>query len=86
MQDLVLNIFADLNQTCILVTHDIEEAIYVGTRVCVLSARPSHIVMDMPIDLPSCRDQLQTREQIRFLELRHKVLALIRRPVVDTMR
>jgi len=80
MQDLVLNIFTQLNQTCILVTHDIEEAIYVGTRVCVLSVRPSQIVLDRPIDLASPRDQLQTREQGRFLELRHEVLALIRRP------
>ena len=80
MQDLVLNIFTQLNQTCILVTHDIEEAIYVGTRVCVLSARPSHVVLDAPIDLASPRDQLQTRENSRFLELRHQVLALIRRP------
>ena len=78
MQDLVLNIFSRLNQTCILVTHDIEEAIYVGTRVCVLSTRPSHVTLDMPIDLAFPRDQLQTREQRRFLELRHQVLALIR--------
>ena len=80
MQDLVLNIFSRLNQTCILVTHDIEEAIYIGTRVCVLSARPSYVTLDMPIDLAFPRDQLQTREQRRFLELRHQVLALIRRP------
>jgi NitT/TauT family transport system ATP-binding protein len=79
MQDLVLNVFASLNQTCILVTHDIEEAIYVGTRVCVLSPRPSHIVLDVQTDLPFPRDQLQTREQSRFLELRHVVLKLIRK-------
>ncbi|MGE0678791.1 ABC transporter ATP-binding protein [Pseudolabrys sp.] len=78
MQDLVLRVFAKFKQTCILVTHDIEEAIYMGSRVCVLSRRPSKVIADFKVSLTFPRDQLETREDPRFLKLRHQVLELVR--------
>jgi NitT/TauT family transport system ATP-binding protein len=79
MHELVLDLFKKYDQTCILVTHDIEEAIYLSTRLCVLSHRPSRIELDIPVDLPVPRDPLLSKEHPRFLELRHQVLEMIKR-------
>ena len=63
-----------------LVTHDVEEAIYMANRLLVLSRRPTQVREDVPVDLPWPRDQLTTREAPQFLSLRHHVLSLVRRP------
>jgi NitT/TauT family transport system ATP-binding protein len=78
MQDLVLELKERYSQTVLLVTHDIEEAIYMADRVCVLSMRPTAVVAEILVDLPSPRDQISTKEHPRFLELRHQVLQLVR--------
>ncbi|OGA18928.1 MAG: ABC transporter [Betaproteobacteria bacterium RIFCSPLOWO2_02_FULL_63_19] len=74
LQELVLRLWRELGLTVILVTHDTEEAIYLSTRVVVLSASPAVVSIDLPIDLPHPRDQITTREQPRYLEYRHRVL------------
>src|SRR6185369_14380430 len=63
LQDLLLGIAARFGQTCVLVTHDVEEATYMGDRIVVLSARPTRVVRDIKVQLPRPRDQLATREQ-----------------------
>ena len=78
LQDLLLGIARRFNQTCVLVTHDVEEAIYMGDRIVVLSARPTRVVRDIKVQLTRPRDQLATREQPAFLEVRHEVMSLIR--------
>lgn len=87
MQDLLLDLAARFNQTCLLVTHDVEEAVYMADRVLVLGPRPTHVVREIVVDLPKPRDQLGTREDPAFLHARHEVLALIRsmrKPKVTT--
>ncbi len=61
----------------LFVTHDIDEAVYLGQRVLVLSNRPTVILEDVPVDLPADRDQLTTRSAPRFSELRGHVYQLI---------
>jgi len=78
MQDLILQLRTRFSQTVLLVTHDIEESIYMADRVCVLSSRPASIVTEIDVSLPYPRDQLRTREDARFLTMRHKILELIR--------
>ncbi|HTT78276.1 MAG TPA: ABC transporter ATP-binding protein [Stellaceae bacterium] len=78
MQDLLLSIAERYGQTCLLVTHDVEEAVYMGDRIVVLSARPTSVVREIAVDLPRPRDQIATRESAAFLDIRHEVLALIR--------
>jgi NitT/TauT family transport system ATP-binding protein len=63
----------------VLVTHDVEEAIYMGDRIVVLSRRPARIAREITVNLPRPRDQIETRESPHFLEIRHEVLSLIRR-------
>ncbi len=79
MQDLLLRLAAEFRQTCLLVTHDVEEAVYMADRVVVLSQRPTSVVEEIAIGLERPRDQLTTREDRQFLEARHHVLSLIRR-------
>ena len=79
VQDLVLRLAAELHQTCVLVTHDVEEAIYMADRVLVLSRRPTDVVAELAVKLPRPRDQIMTREDSVFLKLRHEILTLIRK-------
>jgi NitT/TauT family transport system ATP-binding protein len=78
MQDLLLDLARRFNQTCMLVTHDVEEAVYMADRVLVLGPRPTRVVREIAIELPKPRDQIPTREDPAFLHARHEVMSLIR--------
>lgn len=78
LEDLILRIRDDLGVTVLFITHDIDEAVYVGDRVVVMSHRPSTVVESIDVDLPGPRDQLATKSMDRFVELRSRVLRLIR--------
>ena len=71
MQQLLLEVWQRLNTTVLFVTHDIDEAILLADRVCVMTARPGRITRDIPITLPRPRsiDDLTTTEFIRFKAL-----------------
>jgi NitT/TauT family transport system ATP-binding protein len=78
LEDTVLEIWSDFSQTILLVTHDIEEAIYLADRVLVLSGRPSEIREEIRINLERPRNQLTTKEDKRFIEFRHHIYTLIK--------
>jgi NitT/TauT family transport system ATP-binding protein len=78
LEDLVLKVRGLNEMTILLVTHDIDESVYVGDRVIVMSPSPGRVVADLPIDLPSPRDQIATREQPEFVHLRAEVGRLVR--------
>jgi NitT/TauT family transport system ATP-binding protein len=77
LEDLVRALWRRLGVTVMFVTHDIDEAVYLGQRVLVLSNRPTVILEDVAVDLPAERDQLETRATPRFAELRHHVYEMI---------
>ncbi len=52
MQDFLLGIARRYGQTCVLVTHDVEEAIYMGDRIVVLSRRPTRVVREIAVNSP----------------------------------
>ena len=64
----LLRIWQETGSTVIFVTHSIAEAVFLSTRVVVMSARPGRITELVPIDLPQPRTY-QTREEPRFFEL-----------------
>jgi NitT/TauT family transport system ATP-binding protein len=68
LQDFLLNIWQRFSQTILLVTHDIEEAIYLSERVLILTNRPARIQADLRIQLDYPRNQITTREDPRFIE------------------
>jgi NitT/TauT family transport system ATP-binding protein len=78
LEDTILEIWSRFSQTILLVTHDIEEAIYLADRVLVLSQRPSEIREEIQIDLERPRNQLTTKEDKRFIEYRHYIYTLIK--------
>ena len=77
LEDLVRRVWRQFGMTMLFVTHDIDESVYLGQRVTVLSASPTHVLENLDIDLPDERDQLKTRSDPRFVELRSHVYARI---------
>jgi NitT/TauT family transport system ATP-binding protein len=64
----LLRIWAETGSTVIFVTHSISEAVFLSTRVVVMSARPGRITAVVPIELEQPRTA-ETREEPRFFEL-----------------
>ncbi|MFD8736210.1 ABC transporter ATP-binding protein [Streptomyces sp. NPDC059618] len=73
LEDLVRRLWRQRGITVVFVTHDIDEAVYLGERVLVLSASPTVVREQLTVDLPAERDQLRTRVAPRFAELRTHV-------------
>jgi NitT/TauT family transport system ATP-binding protein len=73
LEDTLLRLWAELKTTILFITHDIEEAIYLSDRIWVLSKRPSQIIEELKIGFPRPRDQVTTRAEARFMELRNSI-------------
>lgn len=71
LQDELLRLQEQTGATIVFITHDVEEAIYLGDRVIVLGGIPGRIEQILDVDLPRPRDQIATRENPEFLRLRH---------------
>jgi NitT/TauT family transport system ATP-binding protein len=79
LQDEILVLTAENKVTTVFITHDLEEAIYLGDQVVVLGRSPATVVENINIDLPRPRNQLFTREDTRFLSYRHRLFELLAR-------
>ena len=77
LQDEILQLTAEKQITTVFITHDLEEAIYLGDRVAVLGHSPATLVECLNIELPRPRNQLSTREDGRFLAYRHQLFELL---------
>ncbi|MCI2420371.1 ABC transporter ATP-binding protein [Saccharopolyspora sp. K220] len=77
LEDLLLRVRKQFDSTVLLVTHDIDESIYLADRVFVLSKSPASIVSDLEIPLGAERDQITTRESETFVHLRSEVARLL---------
>jgi NitT/TauT family transport system ATP-binding protein len=77
LEDLVLSIRDHYDMTILFVTHDIDESVYLANRVLVLSRPPATLVEDIHVVLPEPRDQITTRENPDFIQLRGHVARLI---------
>jgi NitT/TauT family transport system ATP-binding protein len=77
LQDEVSRIAADTGISVLFVTHDLEEAIYLGDRVISLDRNPGRIQDLIEIGLPRPRNQLTTREAPEFLRHRHHLFHLL---------
>lgn len=79
LEDLTLRLQREFSMTVVLVTHDIDEAVYLADRVIVLSGAPTSVTEVVEIDLGRERDQVATKLKPEFAELRAHVLGLVRR-------
>jgi ABC-type nitrate/sulfonate/bicarbonate transport system ATPase subunit len=73
MQDEVLRLWESRGTTMLLVTHDIDEAIYMSNRIIIMSPRPGRIERDLKVDLPRPRQ----RNSPAFLQLRGDILEML---------
>ncbi|KAB2849511.1 MAG: ABC transporter ATP-binding protein [Hyphomicrobiaceae bacterium] len=84
MQELLLKIWEDERKTVIFVTHDIEEAIFLGSRVLVMTARPGRIKADIAVPLPHPRHYTM-KTSPEFSELKARLTEEIRAEALKLM-
>ena len=77
MQELLLDLWAQVRATVVFVTHDIDEALFLADRIVVLSARPGRIRETITVDLPRPRSQELTTDPA-FIRLKRGCLDLVR--------
>ena len=77
MQVLIRRIWTDTGTTVVIVTHDVEEAVFLGQRVIVLGSHPGRVVATQIVDLPDDRD-LTVKRTPEFLALRSSIEDLVR--------
>jgi NitT/TauT family transport system ATP-binding protein len=71
LQDELLQLREATGASVVFVTHDIEEAVYLGDRVAVITGSPGRIERTVAVELPKPREQIVTRQLPKFLELRY---------------
>jgi len=76
LQDELLHIQAERGITVLFVTHDLDEALYLGSQVIALQANPGRLGRLIDVDLPVPRNQLTTREDPKFLTMRRDLFGL----------
>ncbi len=79
LEDLVLRVREEYGITILFVTHDIDESVYLSDRIVVLTNAPTVVKEVIGVELPSPRDQLETKELPEFAHLRAHVYRLIKR-------
>lgn len=72
LQQELLNTWETERKTCFFITHDVDEALILGQRVVIMSARPGRIKNIVDVDIPYPRDQ-ETKMSPRFLELKNLI-------------
>jgi NitT/TauT family transport system ATP-binding protein len=78
LEDLILAVRQDYGVTIVFVTHDIDESVYLGDRIIVLSPSPTEVQEILDVQLPSLRDQVATKELPEFAQLRAHVYRSIK--------
>jgi len=79
LEDLVLQVRDEFGITILFVTHDIDESVYLSDRVVVLTHSPTEVKELIPVELPKPRDQIATKAEPDFAQLRAHVYRLIKR-------
>jgi ABC-type nitrate/sulfonate/bicarbonate transport system ATPase subunit len=81
MQELLLGIWEAEKKTVLFVTHDIDEAVFMGSRVVVMSARPGRIKIDRPVPLPHPR-HYSVKTTPQFMALKAELTEQVRAEVI----
>jgi len=82
MEDELLNLWSSLSASVVFVTHDLEEAISLADRVCVLTAGPATVKGIYTIDLPRPRNVAEIRFEPRFIQLYQEIWEDLRNEVI----
>jgi NitT/TauT family transport system ATP-binding protein len=79
LEDLILQVHKEYGVTVVFVTHDIDEAVYLGDRIVALTPAPAVVHETLAVELPEPRDQVETKELPEFAQLRGHVWRSIKR-------
>ena len=82
MQQFLLELWEQTHITVLMITHDVEEAIYLSQRVYVMGAHPGRIESEIGIRLPEHRD-LEIKLSPEFVEIKRQVLQALRGPTAE---
>ncbi len=78
---LILELWTRKRFTAVLVTHDVDEAVFLSDRIAILSHRPGHIVEVVETGLPRPRKIVETHSDPRFISVRQQLLSyLLKKP------
>jgi NitT/TauT family transport system ATP-binding protein len=84
LEDDLLRLWQKTGISVLLVTHDIDEAIYLSQRILVLTERPSRVQAEVQVNLPYPRRQLETRNSPEFGRLRQRIYSMLGRVSRET--
>lgn len=77
MQELLLDVWDESHKTILFVTHDVDEAVFIGDTIYVMTARPGRIKARIEVELPNQRTfDLKLSEE--FMKIKREVMGLIR--------
>ena len=85
LQDLLLEIWesASPQKTIVFVTHDVDEALYLGDRVVILGSTPGRVIADLPVEFPRHRDRRSLFDSTAFHDLRESIAETL---AADTLK
>ncbi len=85
MQEELLRIWDATGKTIVLVTHDLDEAVYLSDRVVLLSPHPGRVRTVVDVALPPPRGTYDARSDERFVEVRSEIWSVLRKDVIDVV-
>lgn len=77
MQDEILRIWKERGTTMVMVTHDVDEAIYLSDRIFVMTPRPAKIEQIIEVEIGRNETFGRKRDGVDFLKLRSKILQIL---------
>ena len=86
LQEELLQIWRRTGTTIVFITHDIEEAVFLGQRVAVMSSRPGRIETTLDIVLDRSSTETDLRSTAQFAQYRHEIWSLLRHPGAGSTR
>jgi NitT/TauT family transport system ATP-binding protein/sulfonate transport system ATP-binding protein len=81
MQEMLLKIWEQESRTVLFITHDVEEALFLASRVVVMSSRPGRVLRDVRADLPRPRDYSVLRDP-EFVRIKADLFAMVREQTI----
>lgn len=73
LQEELARIWATEKKTVVFITHSIDEAVFLGDRVAIMTPRPGRLKEILTVDLPKPRDMIESKSDPRFMELRNYI-------------
>ncbi len=74
----LLHLWKETQKTIVMITNDVEEALFLSSRILVMSKAPGRIIQDIPVDIPVEQRNASIKNNGQYLELRDSIKAMIK--------